>query len=52
MEEETPELLPDERLKMPDAETIPPTVTTAAAFSGQAPIAKDKNDIGDRREES
>ncbi len=52
MEEETPDLLPDERLKMPDAETVPQTVTTASAFGGQAPLAKDKNDIGDRREES
>lgn len=52
MEAENPELLPGEKLELPDPEAVPATVTTAAAFGGGPPIRKDSDDAANRREES
>jgi hypothetical protein len=48
MESETPELLPGEQKKVPDPEAIPETVTTAAAFGGKPPVAKEPVEVGNR----
>jgi hypothetical protein len=47
MEVETPNLLPNEKPKVPDPAALPKTVTTADAFGGK-PISKDKKDMGPR----
>ncbi|HEU4868781.1 MAG TPA: hypothetical protein VFV09_13795 [Actinomycetota bacterium] len=48
MESETPELLPGEQKKVPDPEALPQTVTTAAAFQGKPPVAKEPAEAGNR----
>lgn len=46
MESETPELLPGEKMKVPDPEAIPEKVTTADAFGGKPPVAKEPSEVG------
>jgi len=48
---ENPELLPGEKLELPDPEAVPATVTTADAFGGGPPIRKDSDDAAGRRNE-
>ncbi|CAN5900420.1 hypothetical protein BH23ACT12_BH23ACT12_12680 [soil metagenome] len=52
MDKDTPELLPNERTKMPDPEVVPPTVTTAAAFGGRPLRSKERQDEDSRSGQS
>lgn len=51
-ETDTPELLPNERLEIPDPQEVPETVTTSSAFGGQPPLTKDPQETVDEREGS